>query len=89
MGSICHGYMCILLYMKLFGVMVFHGSMVNWRRRVGPIDHRSMLHHYTPYICPRYLCMMLYMKLIQCSGLPWIYGQLEGVVQPADLPILG
>ena len=39
-GSICHGYMCIVLYMKLiwinvrmtqrFGVVVFHGCMVNW-----------------------------------------------------------
>ena len=23
-------YMCILLYVKLFGVMVFHRSIVNW-----------------------------------------------------------
>ena len=30
MGSICHGYMCILLYVKL-SVVVFHRSMVNWR----------------------------------------------------------
>ena len=28
------------------------------------------------------------MKLIQCSSLPWIYGQLEGVVQRGDLPSL-
>ena len=42
-----------------------------------PIDHRSMLHHYTPYICPRYLCIVLYVKLMWCSGLPWIYCQLE------------
>ena len=32
-GSICHGYMCILLYIgNLFDVMVFQKSMVNWRR---------------------------------------------------------
>ena len=24
-----------------------------------------------------YLCILLYVKLIQCSGLPEIYGQLE------------
>ena len=28
---ICHKYMCILLSVKLFGVAVFHTSMVNWR----------------------------------------------------------
>ena len=54
MGSMCHGYMCILLYMKLIwcngfpqiysqleeggvgsvctGVVVFHKSIVNWRK---------------------------------------------------------
>ena len=42
-----------------------------------PIDHRSMLHHYTPQLCPRYLCIMLYVKLMWCSGLPWTYSQLE------------
>ena len=46
--------------------MVFHGSIVNWRRGWG----QSV------------------MKVIPCSGLPWIYGQLEGVVLPADLPSL-
>ena len=28
---ICHGYMCIVLYMKLIGVMVLQRSMLNWR----------------------------------------------------------
>ena len=32
MGSICHGYMCILLYKKLIGAVVLHRSMANWRR---------------------------------------------------------
>ena len=36
--------------------------MVNWRRG---------------YICPRYMYILLYVKLIQCSGVPSIYGQLE------------
>ena len=31
MGSVCHGYMCILLYDKLIGVVVFKRSMLNWR----------------------------------------------------------
>ena len=34
-GSICHGYMCIVLYMNLFGVMVFQTPMIDWRRRSG------------------------------------------------------
>ena len=42
-----------------------------------PIDHRSMLYHYTPELCLRYLCIMLYVKLMWCSGLPWIYSQME------------
>ena len=28
------------------------------------------------------MCIMLYVQLMWCSGLPWIYGQLEGVVLP-------
>ena len=45
-----------------------------------PIDHRSMLHHYTQEVCPRYLCIMLYMKLIWCNGFPEISAHLkEGV----------
>ena len=28
-------------------------------------------------MCPRYMCILLYMKLIQCSGVPQMYGQWE------------
>ena len=35
MGSVCHRYMCILLYMKLMSVMVLHRSMFIWRRGMG------------------------------------------------------
>ena len=45
------------------GVLVFHTSMVNWRRG--------------GYICPKYLCILLCIKHIQCSGIPYIYDQLE------------
>ena len=34
------------------------------------------------YMCPRYMCILLYIKLIQCSGIPYIYGHLEGVHLP-------
>ena len=112
-GSIWHGYMCIVIYMKLMwwgwgqsaigicalcyiylpvdlpsllkwyaghlcsgGGSFCHRSMLHHYTSL-PIDHRSMLHHYTPSVCPRYLCSRLYVKLMWCSGLQWIYGQLE------------
>ena len=46
---------CALCYMlNIFGVVVFHTSMVNWRG----------------YICPKYICILLYIKHIWCSGIP-------------------
>ena len=39
------------------GVVVFHRSMVDWRRG--------------DWVCLHwYLCIILYVKLMQCSGLP-------------------
>ena len=35
MGSVCHGYLCILLYLNLFGVVVLHRSLVDERRGWG------------------------------------------------------
>ena len=32
MGAIGHGYMCIVLYMKLIWCNGFHRSMLDWRR---------------------------------------------------------
>ena len=92
-GSICHGYMWILLYMKLIwcncfpqiwsiggggmgsvctGVVVFHRSIVNWRRGMGSI-------------CHGYMCILLYMKLIwlmvfQKSMLNWRRGWGQSVI---------
>ena len=28
-------------------------------------------------MCPSYMCILLYVKIIQCSGIPYIYVQLE------------
>ena len=64
-GSICHRYMCIVLYINLFGVMVFQTSMFGWRRGWG----QSAIG-----ICA--LCY-IYMKLICCNGFSEIYAQLE------------
>ena len=54
-----------------------HRSMLHHYTFPSSIDHRSMLHYYTPELCPRYLCIMVYVKCMWCSGLPWIYSQLE------------
>ena len=89
--SIGHGYICIVLYTQICQVWcsgilgisaqlrgsICHTSMLHHYTFPLPTDHRSMLHHYTPEPCPRYLCIMLYVKLVWCSGLPWIYSQLE------------
>ena len=127
LAKVCLSAKFALIYVSCFGVVVLHGSMVNWRRE--SICHRSMLHHYTspatspwihatllhlPYqatIDPCYTvtphksaliicawccmwnscgvvvfqgsmldwrgCSQSVMKLIWCSGLTWIYGQLE------------
>ena len=72
-----------------FGVVVFKASLLKWGGSVChrtmlhdytfplQINHRSLLHCYTPCICP-HICALCYMwKLMLCSGLPYIYGQLE------------
>ena len=52
MESVCHGYMCILLYVKLIwcsGVAYIYGQLEE--RMVGSV-------------CHGYMCILLYMKLI-------------------------
>ena len=44
--------------------MVFQGSRLNWRRRVG-------------VVCHWYICILLYVRLIWCSGFPDMYAQME------------
>ena len=64
MGSVCHSYTCILLYMKLIccsDVAKIYGQL---EEGVGSV-------------CYGYMCILLYMKLMWCSGFPEIYGQLE------------
>ena len=70
-GSICQGYMCIVLYINLCGVMVFQTSMLDYRRGWG---------QYAMGICA--LCY-IYMKLIWCHSFPDIYARLEGVHLPS------
>ena len=58
-GFICHGYMCILLYMKLIGCNSFAWIY-------GQLAQGS--------ICHGYMCILLCMKLTGCNGFAWIYG---------------
>ena len=60
MGSVCHGHMCILLYMTLMqcsGVAKIYGQL---EEGVGSV-------------CHGYMCILLYVKCILCSGFPEIY----------------
>ena len=54
-GSVCHRYMCILLYVKLIGcngLAEMYGCLEEW---VGSV-------------CHRYMCILLYVKCIGCNG---------------------
>ena len=66
-GLICHGYMCIVLYRNVFGVLVFQTSMLDWRRGWGQSATGICALHY------------IYMKVMWCNGFPDIYAGLEGV----------
>ena len=61
MGSVCHGYICILLYRKLIQCSGVQRSLVNWRRGVGSV-------------CHGYMCILLYITLMQCYGVAWMCG---------------
>ena len=71
-GDRCILSICAFCYMwNLFGVMVFHRSIVNWSMGV---DY------------PQYMCILQHVKLIWCEGIPkvycycsggWIYPHLE------------
>ena len=83
-------YMCILLYIKLIwcsgipyiygqleeGAMVYMHSgicetyMVQWYF----INVWSIV---GGYMCHGYMCILLYVKLIWCSGITWMYDQME------------
>ena len=64
MGSICHGYMCIMLYMKLIWCHGFPKIYAGLEEEVGSI-------------CHGYMCIVLYMKLIWHHGFPKTSAHLE------------
>ena len=55
MGSVCHGYICILLYVKLIWCSGFSEIYAQLEEWVGSV-------------CHGYICILQYMKLFQCSG---------------------
>ena len=63
-GSICHGYMCIVLYMKLIWCNGFPEIYVQLEEGLGSICHGCM-------------SIVLSMKLFWCNGFAYIYAQLE------------
>ena len=81
--------MCILLYVKLIwcsGIPQMYGQL----EEGALVDvHSAICETYLVqwysiflwlirgYICSKYMCILLYVKLIQCSGIPQTYGQLE------------
>ena len=65
-GAICHGYMCIVLYVyrsamtcAKFAVVVLQACMLNWGIS----------------ICHGYMCIVLYIKLIWYNGFAEIYAR--------------
>ena len=61
-GNIYPQFMCILLYVTLFGVMVFQRSIVNWSEEV----HVSSVYVH-----------LLYVTLMWCNDIPLMSYQLE------------
>ena len=84
--SICHGYMCILLYLKpILGLSVLHGSMVN----LGGWVHLAWAYvHYKLTVCINlcsiegsnsdgYVCILLCVRIMgynRCSMDLWSIG---------------
>ena len=67
-GSICQGYMCILLYVTCIGCHGFAYIYAWLEEGVGSV-------------CHGYMCILLYVKLIGCNGVAETYAWLEeGVV---------
>ena len=77
--------MCMLLSGNLFGVAVFHTTMLSWRGDPSVLSISAfcyMLNIFGVVVFHRsivswrkeawYMCILLYVKLILCSGIPYI-----------------
>ena len=74
MGSVCHGYMCILLYVELIWCSGFPEIYAQLEEG-GGWGQSAMG-----------ICAFYSVKLIWCSGFPEIYAQLEEGVGGVSLP---
>ena len=83
-------YMCILLYVKLLwcsSILYIYGQLEGGRSALSICAFCYMLNLFSVVVFhrsmgnwrrgPWYMCILLYVKLIWCSGIPYIYGQLE------------
>ena len=93
-GSVCHGYMCILVYVKLIGcngfawIYAWLGIHLPW-----VYVHSAICETYGVWwcsmdllsfggsICHVYMCILLYVRLMGCNSVAWIYCHL-GVCLP-------
>ena len=81
---ICPEYIALCYMLNLFGIVVFHRSMVSWKEGLGICAFCFMLNLCGVVVSIHlwsigggghwYMCILLYVKLIWCSGIPYIYG---------------
>ena len=69
MGSICHGYMCIVLYIYIY-IYIYIYMKLMWCN--GFPEIYAQLEEGVGSIFHGYICIVLYMKLIWCNGFPEI-----------------
>ena len=90
-GSICHGYMCILLYMKCIGCNGFawiYGQLAGGPSAMGTcafcyilnllgvmVLQGSMVNWGS--ICQGYMWILLYVKLLGCNSFAYMHAWLE------------
>ena len=74
--SICHGYMCIVLYMTLIwcnGFAEIYARSAMRCAKCGVLVLKASLLNWGVSICHGYMCIVLYMKVIWCNGFAEIY----------------
>ena len=74
--SICHGHMCIVLYMKLSwcsGFAEIYARSGMRCAKCGVAVLKASMLDCGISICHGYMCIVLYMKLIWCNGFAEIY----------------
>ena len=68
MGSICHGYMCILLYMKLIWCSGFPEIYAHLEEGVGSVCHDDLGICAFYYICNCFGVVVLHRSIVNWRG---------------------